>query len=196
MPNKIVRWVKPPYGSGCERIEFETDPRHAEMIIHQLGLSSSSRSVSTLREKSKPGVDLSSLLNSADHTLYLPATMRLCCLALDRLDLQFTSKELARWHGGAQSVARYSIGHGRLVRATSRGTVSCCGVQCFRSCRMTENTEKHIFVQTVLWFSHATSHQHHLRSHRLKVGRARVQVSGEGNVSSTRSSLNAQRLGS
>ena len=75
------------YGSGRERIEYEADPQHAELIIYQLGLRNSSRSVSTPSEKSKPGVDLSSLLNSADHTLYRSATMRLCYLALDRLDL-------------------------------------------------------------------------------------------------------------
>ena len=45
--NRIVRWVKPRYGSGRERIEYEADPRHAKLIMHQLGLSCSSRSVST-----------------------------------------------------------------------------------------------------------------------------------------------------
>ena len=72
----------------------------------------------------KLGVDLSSVLNSADHTLYRSATMRLCYLALDRLDLQFPSKELARWMeaptvGNLEAlirVARYFVGHGRLVQ--------------------------------------------------------------------------------
>ena len=49
--------------------------------------------------------------------------MRLCCLALDRPDLQFPSKELARWMQAPTSghlemlkrVARYLIGHGRLL---------------------------------------------------------------------------------
>ena len=121
---RIVRWVKPPYGSGRERIEYEADPRHAELIIHQFGLSSLSRSVSMPSEKSKPGVDLSSLLNSADHTLYRSATLSVCYLALDRLDLQFPSKELARWmqapavgHQEAlKRVARHLTGHGRLVQ--------------------------------------------------------------------------------
>ena len=94
--NRIVRWVKPPHGSGRERIEYEADPRHAELIILQLGLSCSSRSVSTPSEKWKPGVDLSSVL-SADHTLYRSATIKLCYLALGRPALQFPSKELARW---------------------------------------------------------------------------------------------------
>ena len=62
--NWIVRWVKPPHGSGRERIEYEADPRHAELIIHQLGLSCSSASVSTPNEKSKPGFDLSSVLSA------------------------------------------------------------------------------------------------------------------------------------
>ena len=122
--NRILRRAKPPQGSGRERIEYEADPRHAELIIHQLGLSCSSRSVSTPSEKPKPGVDLSSLLNSADHTLYQSTMMRMCYLALDRLDLQFTSKELARWMqaptvGNLEAlkrVARYLIEHGRLVQ--------------------------------------------------------------------------------
>ena len=50
---RIVRWVRHRQGSGRGRIEYEGDPRHAELIIHQLGLSNSSRSVSTPSEKSK-----------------------------------------------------------------------------------------------------------------------------------------------
>ena len=53
MFKRTVRWVKPPYGAGRERIESEADPRHAELIIHQLGLSTSSFSVSTPNEKPK-----------------------------------------------------------------------------------------------------------------------------------------------
>ena len=87
-----------------ERIEHEVDPPHTELIIHQLGLSCSSRSVSTPSEKSKPGVDLSTVLNSADHILYRSATMRLCDLALDRPDEAF------------KRVARYLIGYGGLIQ--------------------------------------------------------------------------------
>ena len=95
--NRIVRWVKPQYGSGRDRIDYEAYPRHVELIIHQLVLSSSSRSVSAPSEKSQPGADHSTVLNSADHTLYRSATVRPCYLALDRPDLQLQSKELARW---------------------------------------------------------------------------------------------------
>ena len=93
--NRIAKWVKPPYGSGRDRIEYEADPRHAEFIIHQLALSCSSRSVSAPNEESKPGADHSTVLNIAGHTLYRSPTMRLCYLALDRLDLHFPSIELA-----------------------------------------------------------------------------------------------------
>ena len=45
-----------------KRIEYEADPRHAELITHQLGLRNSSRSMCTPNEKSKPGVDMSTCL--------------------------------------------------------------------------------------------------------------------------------------
>ena len=48
--NKIVRWVKPLWGSGREGIGYEAGPRRAELIIHHLGQSCSSRSVSTSSE--------------------------------------------------------------------------------------------------------------------------------------------------
>ena len=135
--NRIVRWVEPPHGSGRERVECEADPRQAEFTIHQLVLSCSSRSVSAPSEKSKPGVDHSTMLNSAGHTSYRSATMRLCYLALDRLDLHFPSKELARWMQAPtvgnleelKPVARYLIGHGRSFQEFVRQVEEpCCGV--------------------------------------------------------------------
>ena len=122
--NRIVRWVKPPYGAGNERLEYEADPRHAELIVHQLGLSASSRGVSTPGEKSKPGADFSTKVSKEDHALYRSATMRLCYLALDRPDLQYPAKELARWMQAPtlgdlealKRVARYLVSHGRLVQ--------------------------------------------------------------------------------
>ena len=122
--NRLVRWVKPPYGSGAERLDYEADPRHAELLVHQLGLSCSSKGVSTPGEKSKPSVDFGTLLGRDEHILYRSATMRLCYLALDRPDLQFSSKELARWmqrptvgdFEGLKRAARYLVRHRRLVQ--------------------------------------------------------------------------------
>ena len=183
--NRIVRRVKPPHGSGRERTEYEADPRHAELIMHQLGWSCSSRSVSTPSEKSKPGVDLSSVLNSVDHALHRSAAMRLCYLALDRPDLQIPSKELARWmqargvgHLEAlKRVARYLIGHGRLVQEFVRHVEEPSHVVVFADsdhagCLKTR--KKYIIIQTVLWFRHAAVHQHCARSHCPEFGRVRV----------------------
>ena len=110
--------------TSIRNIEYEADPRHAELMIHQLGLSCSSRYVSAPSDKSQPGVDHFIVLNSADHISYRSATMRRCYLALDRPDLQFSSKELARWmqtptvgHPEAlKRIARYMFGHERLVQ--------------------------------------------------------------------------------
>ena len=110
MLNRIVRRVKPQHGSGRERIEYEADPRHAEYIIHQVELSSSSRSASTSSENSKPGVDHSTV--SGEHTLYRSAPTRLCDLALDRPDFAVPIKGT----GTLDASARYLIGHGRLIQ--------------------------------------------------------------------------------
>ena len=168
--NRIVRWVTPPYGSGREGIEYEADPLLAEWIIPQLGLSSSSRSVSTPSEKSKPGVDLGSLLNSADHTLHRSATMRLCYLASDRPDLQFPAEELASWmqaptvgHLEARiRVARHLIGHGRWVhklcdKSTNRLTLRCSRDSGIARCL---KTRKSTSTSELFYGSHATYHQH------------------------------------
>ena len=122
--NRLVRWVRPPYGSWAERLEYEADPRHAELLVHQLGLSRSSKAVTTPGERSKPSVDFGTLLGRDEHVLYRSATMRLCYLALDRLNLQFPSKELARWmqrptvgnFEGLKRAVRYLVRHGRLVQ--------------------------------------------------------------------------------
>ena len=176
--NRIVRWAKPPYGSGRERIEHLADPRHAELIIHQPGLSCSSRSVSTPSEKSKPGVP-----NSANHTLYRSPTMRLCCLALDRPDLQFPSKELARWMqpptvGNLEAlkrVTRYLTGHGRLVQEFVRQVEEPSHDVVFTDsdhAGCLKNTQKHIFIQVVPLFPHASFHEHYARSYRPELARS------------------------
>ena len=120
--NSIVRWVKLPYSSGRERIEYEVDPRHAEWIIHQLGLSSSSRSASTPSEKSKLELvaqQCGSHSVSISHveTVILRWTDLIC------------NSHQKNWHDGwkhrqleaLKRAARYLFGS--RVRATSRGTV-------------------------------------------------------------------------
>ena len=48
--NRFVRWSNFRTEQDRERIEYEADPRHAELIFQQLGMISSSRIVSTPSE--------------------------------------------------------------------------------------------------------------------------------------------------
>ena len=56
--------------------------------------------------------------------------------------------------------------------------------------------KKHICIPSVLWFAHATFHQHSARSYRPELGRVRVVRPSEGDITRTWSGLNAQRFGS
>ena len=169
------------------------------MNIHQLGLSGSSRSVSTLSEKSKPGVDHSTVLDSADHTLHRSPTTRLCDLALDRPDLHIPPEELARWMqaptvGNLEAlkrVASYLTGHGRLIQEFVRQVEEPSRVVvftdsdhagCLRTRRSTSSSK--LFCGS-----------HTPRSTSTMQGVSALR-SGEGNVSRTWSSLDAQRSGS
>ena len=133
--NKIVRWVKPPGGSGRERVEYEIDPRH-DMTIHQLGLGCS-RSESTPSESQ----------NLELITAQCPTKLTTICIDLQRCgcvillwivrtcsyhqksrDAGCEHQQLETWRGSNKS--RHLIGHGRLIQAsaTNRGTASCCDV--------------------------------------------------------------------
>ena len=128
--NRIIRWVCPPYGKGVERIEYEADPRHAEMLIAFCGLKPGSRSVTTPGEKPRPGADDSGKLSPAEHTEYRSNVMRLCYLAADRIELQFAAKELARRMQepspadaeGMKRVARFLLKYPRAVQDFPRQT--------------------------------------------------------------------------
>ena len=80
-------------------------------------------------------------------------------------------------------VARYLIGHactiGSGVCATNLGSVPCCRVHCIR---LPANTQKYIMIHMVLWFPHATFHQHYEKSCRPEFGRVRLLHSGERDV--------------
>ena len=113
--NRIVRWIE----AG---IEYEPDPRHAEILIEQLGLSGA-KPVSTpgIKESSD---DLPEPLPEADVTTYRSMVARLNYLAQDRPDLSYASKELSRhmsapsvkdW-GDLKRVGRYLLGCPRVVQ--------------------------------------------------------------------------------
>ena len=108
--------------------EYGAHQRHAELIIRQLELSSSSQTVSTSSERSESGVDLSSFFSTTNHILYRSVTMRLCYLALDRSDVQFLSKGQTHWMrvptvGHLETLkrdVRFLIWHGRLTQEFMR----------------------------------------------------------------------------
>ena len=91
-------------------------------------MNTSARGVATPGEKSKVGVDYQTDLGKDDHVLYRSAVMRLCYLALDRPDVQFPAKELARWMQSPtvgdlealKRVGRYLVTHRRLVQEFCR----------------------------------------------------------------------------
>ena len=142
----------------------------------------------TPSEKSKPGVDLSSVLNSADHTLSRSATMRLCYIALDRPDLHFPSKELARWMqeptvGNLEAlkrVAMYFTGHGRSVQNFVRQVKEPSHVVVFTDSDHAGCLKTRINASSSKWFCGSTFHQHYTRSHRHEFGRVKVFCSGDG----------------
>ena len=116
--NRTVQWTD----SG---IVFESDPRHAEIVVKQLGLDGNggrgSKSVAT------PGIkeaipEKSALLSRSQSGLYRSLVMRINYLAQDRSDLQFAGKELARQMANPtehdwqklERVGRYLLGVPRL----------------------------------------------------------------------------------
>ena len=105
---------------GPTATTFEADPRHVEIILNELNLT-------TAKTVSSPGVSGSNpdetLLTGADITRYRSLTMRANYLSLDRPDIAYATKELARGmqsptqghYNGLKRLARYLGGHRRLV---------------------------------------------------------------------------------
>ena len=98
----------------------EADPRHVEIVLNELGLQGGKTTVSS-------GVhsDIAEepLLSTAEASRFRSLVMRCNYLALDRPDINYASKELARamqrpaqghWNG-LKRLARYLSGHRRLV---------------------------------------------------------------------------------
>ena len=92
--NRLLR-LHPPGAEGGERWELEADPRHVEMLVSQMGLSSESKAVST------PGVRTTDEeggkeLGAEDRACYRSWTMRASYFSQDRCELQIAVKEFAQ----------------------------------------------------------------------------------------------------
>jgi hypothetical protein len=108
----------------AEGITYEADPRHVELMVEQCGFSLPTRAVAT------PGVQMhrgesyvDKPLNAADASMYRSLAMRGQYLSLDRPDIAFATKELARtlqeptndsWQA-LERLVRYLRDHPRLL---------------------------------------------------------------------------------
>ena len=75
--HRVLRWV-PHSDNGPERIEYEADPRHREVLSLQLGLADGeTRSVTSPFEKIKITPDTERELQESEATVFRSAVMRL-----------------------------------------------------------------------------------------------------------------------
>ena len=114
--NRVITWYD-------DRIEYEADPRQAERLIDELGLTGASAVVT-------PGVKLAYQEHARDAPLgpemvtpFRGTAARANFLSADRLDVQFAAKEICRtmsaptslgWQA-AKRLGRYLVGKPRLV---------------------------------------------------------------------------------
>ena len=111
--NRILRWT--PYG-----LEYEPDPRHAEIIVHEMCVESG-KPVNTPGAK-REGKD-GEPLNPEQSTRYRGLVARANYLAQDRADLQYAVKELSRRMSAPTDIdwmamkrlARYLLGMPRVI---------------------------------------------------------------------------------
>jgi hypothetical protein len=90
--NKVIRWT--PGG-----VELEADPRHAELVVRELGLEKASASKVPGTKPSREDVEKSlseELLDRPEARRYRAIAARLNYLAPDRLDIAYSVKEAAR----------------------------------------------------------------------------------------------------
>jgi hypothetical protein len=98
--NRIIRWTTDDE-TGAEVIEYEADPRHAEIFIAQLGLDGDrTKSLAVTGHKDTAAEAhlgmVAPKLPAAESRVYRSVCMRGNYLAADRPDIQFAAKECAR----------------------------------------------------------------------------------------------------
>ncbi|CAK0882798.1 unnamed protein product, partial [Prorocentrum cordatum] len=112
--NRVMRW-RDRWCQGGEAIEYEADPRHAQILHAQLGMDPrTTKSLSTPGLSQKPTPEVERELNEHEAAEYRSACMRLGYLALDRPEVQFAAKECAR------GMQRPTERHLRLLKRAGR----------------------------------------------------------------------------
>ena len=88
--NRIVEWTE-------EGINYEADPRHAEIIVQQLGLGGKAATVTTPGTRQEAiGQEDDEELNQEDAKQYRRLAARASFLAQHRPDIQYSVQEIAR----------------------------------------------------------------------------------------------------
>ena len=96
--NRLIRWVPAGVEGSCEEnehLEYEADPRHVELLKSALNFTEATKGLTSPGIKKSTKTDYTPLTDEP-RAVYRSCVMRLAYLALDRPDLQFASKELAR----------------------------------------------------------------------------------------------------
>ena len=116
--NKIVRWTS-------DGLELEADPRHAEIVIRELGLLEAKPISAPGAKPTKDELESADVedLDKAESRRYRAIAARLNYLAPDRVDIGYATKEAARnmarpvvgdWNT-LKRIGRYLLGRPRLV---------------------------------------------------------------------------------
>ena len=114
--NRLITW-------HSDHIAYEADPRHVEIIVQELGLQGAKPVSAPGGRDNKDVEDESTPLSPQKTFQYRSLVMRAQYLSLDRRDIQFSSKELARkmqapterdWQA-LKKLGRFLLGRPRLV---------------------------------------------------------------------------------
>ena len=125
--NRIVTWYP-------DRIEYEPDQRHAEIIIKQMGLEDDTKNVVSPGYKRDPKTDEQDQveLSGQAASMYRAMAARANYLAQDRSDIRFAVKELCRRTAkprmmdmhAMKRLARYLVGCPRAITRFDRQKLS------------------------------------------------------------------------
>ncbi len=114
--NRVLRWT--PHG-----LEYEADPRQAEKLISECGLTGSNTTATPGLRASFEEVEKDEPVEERLHTAFRASATRANYLAADRIDCQFAAKEICRWMAAPtrhswmamKRLCRYLVGLPRLV---------------------------------------------------------------------------------
>ena len=104
---KIIRVLNRVLSWSSDGITYGPDQRHADIVVEEIGLKAAklvSTPSSSTDDVDKMLADVGSSLAAAEATMYRALAARLNCLAMDRPDIQFATKEAAR-HMAAPTLA-------------------------------------------------------------------------------------------